>query len=494
MAVDLSEGTSPGEEPDLQAVANAFVTQYYMVLHKFPQDLHKFYKDQSVLDWAKLDGTMTSATTMQAINRVIMSSDYTGCLVEIVNAYAQDSLMDGIIVAVTGCLIGKDRLKKIISQTFFLAKQENGYFVLNDIFRFVDAQESLNPSIASDTDEKTTNAPLARDPEPADVPAEPKPVKIPTTAEARSSDETVSKVTDTTVEVPKLSITPTQNVKHEHQKFSYASVVAKESKIASPTDNFHHRIIRVAATANQQSSASPAPTSNSVTKEQISSGNGSTENNNNINKSGSSNGHAEAVISKTVYIQNLPSDISENELADAVKKFGRVRPGGIQLRRYEDGFCFGFVEFESPSSAKSAIEAREIIVRGNDCRISYKKSGTRAGNGTRASGGIRSGTFKGQENGEFHATGGYRDDNQAHLLGRARGFDRQNGELGWRNSQSRGGRANGGEAYSRNNWRNEETLSNKEAHQRSNERGKSQDRYRRNNRRNERAAGEGGSK
>lgn len=55
--------------------------------------------------------------------------------------------------------------------------------------------------------------------------------------------------------------------------------MVKDRKIASPTENFGHRIIRVAATADQQSSASPASTSNSVTKEQTSSSNGSTKSN-----------------------------------------------------------------------------------------------------------------------------------------------------------------------------------------------------------------------
>lgn len=65
MAIQETEGTFPGEELDAQSVSNAFVTQYYLILHQSPELLHRFYKDQSVLDWAKLDGTMASATTKQ---------------------------------------------------------------------------------------------------------------------------------------------------------------------------------------------------------------------------------------------------------------------------------------------------------------------------------------------------------------------------------------------------------------------------------------------
>ncbi|KAL3511037.1 hypothetical protein ACH5RR_030438 [Cinchona calisaya] len=477
MTIQESEETLPGEELDAQAVANAFVNQYYMILHKSPELLHRFYKDQSVLDWPELDGSMTSVTTMQGINDKIMSSDYKGCFVEIINAYAQDSLMEGVIVAVTGWFIAKDKERKIFCQTFFLAKQEKGYFVSNDIFQFVDAQESLNSPVAGDCNENATNAPLSSDPEPADVPAQAKPEKMSSCTEAVDNPENLSKVTEAAAEVPDLSISPSQNVKHDSLKISYASVVAKESKIESPTNNSGHRIIRVAATANQQSAASSPPVSNSLTKGQTSSVKSLTENNNSSNKSGNDTVHAEAVLSKTVYIQNLPTDITKNELVDAVKKFGQVRLGSVQLRTFEDGFCFGFVEFESPSSAESAVEAHNITVRGYEARISYKKSGNRAGNGTRTSGGFRSENFTGQENGEFLAGGGYRDDNRADFVGWAHGFNRQNGEFTRRNSQSRDGRAHSREAYPRNSWRNEEKWSDGEAHQRygqwRNERGNS---------------------
>lgn len=66
MTIRESDEISPGEELDAQSVANAFVTQYYMILHKSPGLLHRFYKDQSVLGWPDLDGSMTSVTTMQA--------------------------------------------------------------------------------------------------------------------------------------------------------------------------------------------------------------------------------------------------------------------------------------------------------------------------------------------------------------------------------------------------------------------------------------------
>lgn len=51
---------------------------------------------------------------------------------------AQDSFNGGVLVLVTGFLTGKDGLRHKFTQTFFLAPQDKGYFVLNDVFRYVD--------------------------------------------------------------------------------------------------------------------------------------------------------------------------------------------------------------------------------------------------------------------------------------------------------------------------------------------------------------------
>lgn len=51
---------------------------------------------------------------------------------------AQESYGGGVLVLVTGFMIGKDNIKQKFTQCFFLAPQEKGYFVLNDVFRFVD--------------------------------------------------------------------------------------------------------------------------------------------------------------------------------------------------------------------------------------------------------------------------------------------------------------------------------------------------------------------
>lgn len=77
----------------------------------------------------------------QSINERICSLDYKNYKAEIKTADAQDSHKDGVIVLVTGCLTGKDNKRKKFSQTFFLAPQDKGYYVLNDVFRYVEENE-----------------------------------------------------------------------------------------------------------------------------------------------------------------------------------------------------------------------------------------------------------------------------------------------------------------------------------------------------------------
>ena len=45
---------------------------------------------------------------------------------------------------VTGWFTLKDAPKRKFTQTFFLAPQENGYYVLNDILRFDNGPEALD--------------------------------------------------------------------------------------------------------------------------------------------------------------------------------------------------------------------------------------------------------------------------------------------------------------------------------------------------------------
>ncbi|CAN0929402.1 Nuclear transport factor 2 [Linum grandiflorum] len=50
--------------PNAQLVGNAFVEQYYNMLSRAPENVHKFYQDSSVMSRPSSDGSMSSVSTM----------------------------------------------------------------------------------------------------------------------------------------------------------------------------------------------------------------------------------------------------------------------------------------------------------------------------------------------------------------------------------------------------------------------------------------------
>ena len=80
-----------------------------------------------------------------------MSLNYEDYTAEIDTADAQESHERGVIVLVPGRLTGKDNVRKKFSQTFFLAPQDKGYFVLNDVFRFLEEKEVVTTQARSVT-------------------------------------------------------------------------------------------------------------------------------------------------------------------------------------------------------------------------------------------------------------------------------------------------------------------------------------------------------
>ena len=60
-----TQAESPAASPGAQVVGNAFVEQYYHILHQSPEQVYRFYQDSSVLSRPDSNGVMTSVMTMQ---------------------------------------------------------------------------------------------------------------------------------------------------------------------------------------------------------------------------------------------------------------------------------------------------------------------------------------------------------------------------------------------------------------------------------------------
>lgn len=94
----------------------------------------------------------------------------------------------------------------------------------------------------------------------------------------------------------------------------------------------------------------------------------------------------------SIFVRGLPSGSTVKMVGEEFKKFGAIKPGGIQVRNNKfDEFCFGFVEFESQQSMQAAIEASPVFIAENKITIEQKRTSTRVVNGvvTNAGGGGR---------------------------------------------------------------------------------------------------------
>lgn len=85
---------------------------------------------------------------VQAINEKILALNYGDFKAEIKSVDSQESFNGGVNVLVTGYLTGKDNSVRNFAQSFFLAPQDKGYFVLNDMFRYLE-NASVNPALVN---------------------------------------------------------------------------------------------------------------------------------------------------------------------------------------------------------------------------------------------------------------------------------------------------------------------------------------------------------
>ncbi|OZJ02465.1 hypothetical protein BZG36_04100 [Bifiguratus adelaidae] len=119
-------GTAPTHE-----VGWMFVHEYYTFLNKSPQKLHFFYnKDSSFVH-----GTV--GDQVEAIQEKIASLEFEDCKVLVSNVDSLASIGNSIIIQVLGEMSNKGLPSQRFAQTFVLAEQPNGYYVLNDVFRYL---------------------------------------------------------------------------------------------------------------------------------------------------------------------------------------------------------------------------------------------------------------------------------------------------------------------------------------------------------------------
>lgn len=125
-------------------VGGSFVLQYYTTLTTDKENLHKYYKDESIcsrgIEGASPDQITYAAGIEEIREEIRTSSGLSASRTEINCIQSQESKQGGILVLVLGYFVYADSRKVHFSQVFFLTEQTEpclGYFVLNDILRYV---------------------------------------------------------------------------------------------------------------------------------------------------------------------------------------------------------------------------------------------------------------------------------------------------------------------------------------------------------------------
>ncbi|KAJ6789870.1 hypothetical protein PWT90_04257 [Aphanocladium album] len=163
-----------------------FVEQYYTTLSKSPEKLHLFYSKRSQFVYGQEAEVANVAVGRQAIQERIKALDFQDCKVRVSNVDSQAS-DESIVIQVIGETSNKGAEPRKFVQTFVLAQQPSGYFVLNDMLRYIDEEDD------TEADEAEEEAPA---PAVADAPeAAPEPVVEAAPVEQKLISEVAEKAT-----------------------------------------------------------------------------------------------------------------------------------------------------------------------------------------------------------------------------------------------------------------------------------------------------------
>ncbi|KAJ3092720.1 hypothetical protein HK100_006880 [Physocladia obscura] len=114
-----------------------FVQEYYTFLNKEPQKLHCFYNSKSSFIHGMEGESMDTQAGQKEIQTRITELDFEDCKVLVSNVDSQLSHGGCIVIMVLGEMSNKGGASHKFSQCFVLAEQPSGYFVYNDMFRFL---------------------------------------------------------------------------------------------------------------------------------------------------------------------------------------------------------------------------------------------------------------------------------------------------------------------------------------------------------------------
>ncbi|KAL8111131.1 nuclear transport factor 2-like isoform X2 [Apium graveolens] len=356
---------------DAETIGKAFAARYYYVLNYTPELAYGFYSEMSIISWPNSDGTMTSVTTLNDIHAKIQTLSFKNPM-KIETVDAQDSFYWGIIVVVTGSFSGTDDAKWKFTQTFFLAPQGNGYFVLNDVFRCVkeSGQLEINSKPVDCDGDNSPTAPFVTVSVVPSVTLSENRVESEMKAgnlfnEEKGSGmvkETVSERSNHIAQDGSLTVSSSDSSVDKQENRTCASIVKVPKVAASKTGD-----LKWTPTKNSPRTPGSPNSSAEPTKSLPISDIGPQSSN-----------PQKSVEGYSIYIRNLPPKATVADVTEEFTKFGPINEGGVQVKIHKEyGYHFGFVEFQSLDSMQNAIKESPVTMWGRHVLVQEKKSSIR---------------------------------------------------------------------------------------------------------------------
>uniref|UniRef100_A0A8C3JAK2 Ras GTPase-activating protein-binding protein 2 n=1 Tax=Calidris pygmaea TaxID=425635 RepID=A0A8C3JAK2_9CHAR len=375
------------EKPSPLLVGREFVRQYYTLLNKAPDFLHRFYGRNSSYVHGGLDasGKPQEAVYGQAeIHKKVMSLQFSECHTKIRHVDAHATLSDGVVVQVMGELSNNGQPMRKFMQTFVLAPEgsvPNKFYVHNDIFRYED--EVFGDSegeLDEESEEEVEEEQEERQPSPEPVQENASSTYYenhPVTNGIEEALEESSHEPEPELE----SETKTEELKAEVEEKTLEEL---EEKSPSPPPvepvSLPQEPAKPRVETKPEAQSQPPRVREQRPRERPGfpprgprPGRGDMEQNESDNR---------RIIrypdSHQLFVGNLPHDIDESELKEFFMSFGNV----VELRINTKGVGgklpnFGFVVFDDSEPVQRILVAKPIMFRG-EVRLNVEEKKTRA--------------------------------------------------------------------------------------------------------------------
>ncbi|KAM8878863.1 ras GTPase-activating protein-binding protein 2 isoform 2-T2 [Spinachia spinachia] len=429
------------EKPSPLLVGREFVRQYYTLLNKAPDFLHRFYGRNSSYVHGGLDptGKLAEAVYGQAeIHKKVMSLQFSECHTKIRHVDAHATLSDGVVVQVLGELSNDGQPMRKFMQTFVLAPEgsvANKFYVHNDIFRyedevFGDSEAELDDESEEEVEEEPEERqpspePLQESPnsttyyephpvsngveEPMEEPVpEPEPEPEPKVEEIKADvDEKVQEELEEKAPSPAPVESP-PNTQEPPKTFSWASVTSKNLPPSGtvPSSGMPPHVVKAPSSQTRidgktETQTAPLRSRDQRTRDRPTftqrgprpDGVASLESQTGkphlsfVNKGGRGDVEPGEMDGRRIvrypdshqlFVGNLPHDIDESELKDFFMTYGNV----VELRINTKGVGgklpnFGFVVFDDSDPVQRILGAKPIMFRG-EVRLNVEEKKTRA--------------------------------------------------------------------------------------------------------------------